>query len=162
MWVCYRLVAKLHNGNKMGLAEPIPKGRLMKKEYQTILDRLKEYRYTTQETYESISREIGVSYGTVFRWLNKEPKISGVHIKAIDEFLKKKNFVLLFLGVSWILHFDNGQGFKTVDMFKEFQSYKQIEQFIKHAPQENKVFECEHSGEHGYCKVSDFKIEEGK
>lgn len=127
-----------------------------------ILDKFKQYRYQTMETYESIAREIGVSYGTVFRWLNDEPKISGLHIKAVEEFLRKKGVTLLLLfGVSWTLHFNNGEGFKQVEMFKEFESYKQIEFFIKHAPKENKVFECEHHGERGYCKVSDFKIEEG-
>jgi hypothetical protein len=81
----------------------------------------------------------------------------------VHEFLTKKNFITLLLafGVSWVLHFDSGEGFKKVDMFKEFESYKQITEFIKHAPKENKVFECEHHGQRGYCKVSDFNIEGG-
>lgn len=159
-------MVKLHNGNKVALATNRTKGGTMKKtqiqeDRKTILDKLKEYKHGTQDTYENIAREIGVAYGTVFRWINGEPKLNGLHIKAVHEFLTKKNFITLLLvfGVSWVLHFDSGEGFKTVEMFKEFESYRQIEEFIRHAPKENKVFECEHNGEHGYCKVSDFNIE---
>lgn len=132
-----------------------------KKECEQVLNKFKEYRYTSQQTYESISREMNVSYATVVRWLNsaKAIRISPVYLETIVSFLKKKgvNFILA-ITVSWSLNFKSGGAWTTYGMSKELETYEEVANFIMRAPKEGKLFECEHWGEHGYCYVTDFDI----
>lgn len=130
---------------------------------KTILDTLKEYKSKTNETYEKLAQDIGVSYSTIFRWLNKEPKLSGIHIKAVHEYLVKKNFIklIILLSVTWSLDFrpDYSTGeITTYSNSQEFESFKQITEFIRNAPPDDKVWECEKWGRNGYCRVYDFDI----
>ena len=130
---------------------------------QKLIEQFRKYRYDSQQSYESMAREIGVAYTTIFRWLNsvKEINIGPLHAQAISNFLKSKNFLnlLLAITVSWQLSFNAGRGWTRYEKSKEFETYKEVADFVMHSPEENKVFECEHWGEHGYCAVSNLKIE---
>lgn len=125
-----------------------------------IITKFKEYRVNSQETYESISREIGVAYTTVFHWLNKTKKVSPLHLKAIKEFLIKRGVILLALTyiVSWDLKFTRGGGIITNETrYESFTDKENMHNFIKEAP--DKEFECEHNGFKGICEVSNFEID---
>lgn len=130
---------------------------------KNILDELKEYRKETNDTYENMAHEIGVSYSTIFRWLNKEPKLTGIYINAVHEFLKKKNFIVALLALSVTYNLDFRMGYSkgeinTYEQVREFESFRQVTEFIRNAPPDEKVWECEHWGRHGYCRVYDFQI----
>lgn len=133
-----------------------------KKECENVLNKFKEYRYTSQQTYESISREMNVSYATVVRWLNstKAIRISHVYLETIINFLKTKGVNLaLAIIVSWQLNFKSGGTWTKYNMEKEFETYREVADFIMQAPKENDVFECQRMGESGYCSVSNFNID---
>lgn len=130
---------------------------------ENILDKLKQYKNKTNATYENMAQEIGVSYSTIFRWLNRETKVTGITSNAIHEFLKKKNFLVALLALSVTYNLDFRMGYSkgeinTYEQVREFESFRQVTDFIRNAPPDEKVWECEHWGRHGYCRVYDFQI----
>lgn len=60
-----------------------------------IIKKLEEYRVTSGKSYEKISREIGISFGTVYRWCkasrNGKPSISDLGAIRLEEYLKRQN-----------------------------------------------------------------------
>ena len=166
MRVFDRLVVNVHDGDQVAHAR-IGAGRgggmSNKEKSKNIITKFKEYRYSSQQTYESISRELNVSYATVVRWLNstKDIKISPVYIQALTEFLKKKGVnVLLGIIVSWQLNFkSSGDEWTKYLMEKEFNNYREVADFVMRSPEYHAVFECEHWSQPGYCSVSDFNID---
>jgi len=54
------------------------------------LDQLRQFKDQENISYEKLAREIGISYRTLFRWLNGESKPSDMGLKIIKEFLERK------------------------------------------------------------------------
>ena len=160
-----RLVANVHDGDKVayaGIGTRRGSSMINKQECENVLNKFKEYRYTSQQTYESISREMNVSYATVVRWLNstKAIRISPVYLDTIINFLKTKGVNLaLAIVVSWQLNFKSQGPWVTYNMSRELETYEEVANFIIRAPKEGKLFDCEHWGEHGYCSVQNFDID---
>lgn len=130
---------------------------------ENILEKLKEYKDKTNSTYENMAQEIGVTYSTMFRWLNKETKVTKITSNAIIDFLKRKNFLVTLLALSVTYNLDFRMGYSkgeinTYEQVREFESFRQVTEFIRNAPPDEKVWECEHWGRHGYCRVYDFQI----
>lgn len=54
------------------------------------IEKLKQYKEEKDISYEKLAREIGVSYRTLFRWLNEDSKPSDMGLKIIKDFLEDK------------------------------------------------------------------------
>jgi len=54
------------------------------------LDQLRQFKEQEKISYEKLAHKIGVSYRTLFRWLNRDSKPSDMGLKVIKEFLGRK------------------------------------------------------------------------
>ena len=55
------------------------------------IDRLKEIKEREALTYEEMARKLGVSWRTLYRWLNKNNKPSPMASMRIAEFIRRQN-----------------------------------------------------------------------
>lgn len=55
------------------------------------IKKLEEYKDKQNISYEKLAHKIGVSYRTLFRWLNGTNRPSDMGLKMIRDFLETKN-----------------------------------------------------------------------
>lgn len=123
-----------------------------------ILEKLRAYRFDKMPTYQQMAEDMRVSISTVTRWINnKEATVHKMGERVIKDYLISKGITLslLFLwAVGWNLEFKPMFGeVQTVEMFQEFETEKEVKEFVSRAPKADEKWECEHWNQKGYCRV---------
>lgn len=62
-----------------------------KEKTKVLLEQLQQIKDRENISYEKLAHDIGVSFRTLYRWLNGISKPSDMGLRIINEFIKKKD-----------------------------------------------------------------------